>query len=144
MGRSELIFNSLDKDKLIFIMRHNQAQRGYLMVQAGLALALTGLATAAAVIAKQVSDDAASASAQADALTIVSQAVDALVMDSSNYAKYQAGLAITRNGVTIPFGSSLTGALLQDLLRLAWFFSLKETALVSPKRVSEFPVTVYL
>lgn len=99
-------------------MRHNQAQRGYLMVQAGLALALTGLATAAAVIAKQVSDDAASASAQADALTIVSQAVDALVMDSSNYAKYQAGLAITRNGVTIPFGSSLGQSLSPTVAQL--------------------------
>ena len=53
-------------------------------------------------------------------------------------------IVFPQNVHLIPAVAVATGDLLPDLFGLGWFFSSKGTALMSPKRIPEVPVTLYL
>ena len=91
-------------------------QRGYLMLEAALSLLLAALAAIAGYQATQRADDASRAMSQADVLASVRQAVETLVFEK--YVEYQAGLPITRNGVTLAPGTGAGQAMRPTVAQL--------------------------
>ena len=75
-------------------------QRGWLVFEAGLAILLSVAAAAVAIKAQSKAQNVRSASTQAEVIQNVAQAANNLVGEF--YASYQAGLPVTKNGVTLP------------------------------------------
>lgn len=80
------------------------AQRGFLMLEVGLAILLAAAAAALAAQTLQRSTDATNAMTQAESMNFIRDGIETLVYEK--YQEYQQGLPITRNGVTIPPGTS--------------------------------------
>lgn len=96
-------------DRSFFIKRmdmknHKQNQGGFLMLEVALALLITLLVAYWAFDANYRAEQATQAMAQADSIKNVANAAETLVLE--HYTDFQAGLPITRSGVTLPFGSS--------------------------------------
>lgn len=79
-------------------------QRGFLMLEVSLALLLALIAGAAAIKTSQRATDATNAMTQADTLEFYRDAAETLVQE--NYTQFQAGQPISRNGVTLVFGTN--------------------------------------
>lgn len=86
------------------------------MLEAALSLLLAALAAIAGYQATQRADDASRAMSQADVLASVRQAVETLVFEK--YLEYQAGLPITRNGVTLAPGTAAGQAMRPTVAQL--------------------------
>lgn len=84
--------------------RHPKLQGGFLMLEAALALMLALTAATLGFWSMHRAEQASSAMIQADNITNVAQAAETLVME--HYDAYQAGLPITRNGLTLPDGDA--------------------------------------
>lgn len=96
--------------------RQNQRQRGFLLLEAALAIILGLLVAFWTYKANYKAELATQSMAQADNLKNVANAAETLVLE--HYMDYQAGLPITRSGVTLPFGSSFGQALAPSLDQL--------------------------
>lgn len=79
-------------------------QAGYLLLEVGLALLISSIAGILAYKTSHRADLATMAMTQGDNLANVAHAAETLVFES--YESYQAGLPITRNGVTLAFGTA--------------------------------------
>lgn len=79
-------------------------QAGFAIESVALALLVMSLAAALTYKATQQADQVSMAVIQADGLKNVANAAETLVME--HYDSYQAGLPITRNGVTLAFGAA--------------------------------------
>jgi hypothetical protein len=91
-------------------------QRGYLMLEAALSLLIAALAAFAGYQATQRADDAARATSQADVLASIRQAAETLIFEK--YVEYQAGLPVTRNGVTLAPGAGAGQAMRPTVAQL--------------------------
>lgn len=80
------------------------SQRGYLMLEAALALMLALTAATLGFWSMHRAELASSAMIQADNIVNVAHAAETLVME--HYDAYQAGLPISRNGVTLADGDA--------------------------------------
>jgi hypothetical protein len=91
-------------------------QAGYLMLEMSLSLMLGLMAAVLAFWSTHRAELATQAMMQADNLSSVAKAAETLVLE--HYDAYQAGLPITRNGVTLPFGTASGEALTPTLANL--------------------------
>lgn len=79
-------------------------QRGVLALSAALALIIMAIVAYQTWQAQMRRDDHSNAEGQADVLKSVRTAAETLMFE--HYASFQAGLPITKNGVTLPFGNN--------------------------------------
>lgn len=79
-------------------------QGGFLVIGAALALIIMSILAYQTWQAQTKRDDNARAEGQADVLKAVRNAAETLMFE--HYASYQAGLPITKNGVTLPAGTA--------------------------------------
>lgn len=91
-------------------------QAGFAIESVALALLVMSLAAAAAYRATVQADQISMAVIQADALKNVANAAETLVME--HYDSYQAGLPVTRNGVTLNFGTAAGESMTPTLANL--------------------------
>ena len=89
---------------LLKVPRNLKRQAGFAIESVALALLVMSLAAAAAYKATVQADQISMAVIQADGLKNVANAAETLVME--HYDSYQAGLPVTRNGVTLNFGTT--------------------------------------
>ncbi len=85
---------------LVGTSRQLRKQAGFLMLEASLAMLITLAAAGLAFWSTYRADTASQAMMQADSLANIAHAAETLVME--HYDSYQAGLPVTRNGVTLP------------------------------------------
>lgn len=91
-------------------------QAGFAIESVALALLVMSLAAAAAYRATVQADQISMAVIQADGLKNVANAAETLVME--HYDSYQAGLPVTRNGVTLNFGTTAGESMTPTLANL--------------------------
>lgn len=84
--------------------RSIRRQGGFLIITASLALVIMSILALQMWQDQQRRDDNAQAQAQADVLKSVRNAAETLMFE--HYTSYQAGQPVTKNGVTLPFGTS--------------------------------------
>ena len=97
-------------------LSNRKRQAGWLMLEAGLAILISAVAAGVAYKSIKRADQASMAVIQADNIKNVANAAEALVLEM--YDSYQAGLPITRNGVTLAFGAAPGQALTPTLANL--------------------------
>ncbi len=103
----------LHANKGLAALKH---QVGYLMLEMSLSLLLGLMAAVLAFWSTHRAELATQAMMQADNLSSVAKAAETLVLE--HYDAYQAGLPVTRNGVTLPFGTAPGQALTPTLANL--------------------------
>lgn len=96
--------NTAIAQKWVPLMRQRSTQRGFLMLEAALALMLALTAASLGFWSMHRAELASSAMGQADNLAQVAQAGQTLVME--HYDAYQAGLSVSRNGLTLADGDT--------------------------------------
>lgn len=101
---------------LLKVPRNLKRQAGFAIESVALALLVMSLAAAAAYKATVQADQISMAVIQADGLKNVANAAETLVME--HYDSYQAGLPVTRNGVTLNFGTTAGESMTPTLANL--------------------------
>ena len=102
--------------QIVFRRKSPRLQAGFALETMALALLIAALAATLAFRASNQADMATLAVTQADGLKNVANAAETLVME--HYDSYQAGLPVTRNGVTLNFGTTAGESMTPTLANL--------------------------